>query len=82
MKIQYPSFKFLLILVIILFVSQLSNCRKIQEITPTSIEQRLNSRISWHNLAPSPKKSRNEDIDKSYRVSHRIVPGGPNPLHN
>ncbi|CAN4077774.1 unnamed protein product [Withania somnifera] len=81
MKIHYLSFQFLLILVI-LSVSQVSSCRKIQEITPTSTNQRFNSRFSWHNYAPAPKESRNEDIDQKYRVSHRMVPGGPNPLHN
>ncbi|KAK4365346.1 hypothetical protein RND71_016704 [Anisodus tanguticus] len=82
MKIHYPSFQFLLIMVILSTI-QLSSWRKIQEITPTNTQQRFNSRFSWHNSAPAPKKSRNEDdIDQSYRVSHRTVPGGPNPLHN
>ncbi|KAK4338397.1 hypothetical protein RND71_042884 [Anisodus tanguticus] len=82
MKIHYPSLQFLLIM-IILSTSQLSSCRKVQEITPTNTHQRFNSRFSWHNSAPAPKRSRNEDnIDQRYRVSHRTVPGGPNPLHN
>lgn len=79
MKIHYLSFQFLLIFAIIISISQLSSCRNIQEITPTSTNQRFNSRFSWHSSAPAPKLSRN---DESYRVSHRMVPGGPNPLHN
>ncbi|CDP09778.1 unnamed protein product [Coffea canephora] len=84
MAIQYPAISFMFIMVM-LTLSQLSSGRSIHEFTYKTKEERftreVQSQISWNSHVPAPGESRNGD-DPNYRVSHRTVPGGPNPLHN
>ncbi|KAL8556892.1 hypothetical protein ACS0TY_004390 [Phlomoides rotata] len=74
----------LMIMVIIIFtIIQLSSCREFpRETTIRGASSRLRTHFSSYFPAPSPKKSRNNGDDSSYRVSNRKTPGGPNPLHN
>ncbi|KAL8515712.1 hypothetical protein ACS0TY_014407 [Phlomoides rotata] len=73
----------LMIMVIIITIIQLSSCREFpRETTIGGASSRLRMHFSSYFPAPSPKKSRNNEDDSSYRVSNQKTPGGPNPLHN
>ncbi|OVA14107.1 hypothetical protein BVC80_1787g197 [Macleaya cordata] len=84
MRIRNSSilFTFLIILVVIQLPSFSYSYRPLNGKEPRlKIEYlaRFSSRLSA--VSPSPDSSKN-DIDPIYGVSKRLVPGGPNPLHN
>ncbi|KAI3453684.1 hypothetical protein Pfo_010347, partial [Paulownia fortunei] len=85
MRIHSPLIPFLLIMVILMTVSQLSSCRYIHRLSSKATLQgptsEFHSQVSSYFSVPAPKESRNED-KSNYTVSHRKTPGGPNPLHN
>lgn len=68
------------VLVIMLAISQQSTCRHIHK--SIREENKQTDDLSWHFSARAPEGSDKDDIDPSYGVSLRGVPGGPNPLHN
>lgn len=86
MALQYPAASFLLIIVM-LNLAQFSSCRDIPEFSfRNNNDQRFSRELlqsrSWNNFnVPAPQESRKGEF-RSYRVSDREVPGGPNPLHN
>ncbi|KAJ0555522.1 hypothetical protein HanRHA438_Chr07g0291871 [Helianthus annuus] len=81
MGIQYTGIAFLAITVFILVISPVSSSRHIHRFTVQDSNQRFQSQ---HNsaAAAAPKESRNDKIDPITGVSQRVIPGGPNPLHN
>lgn len=89
MKILNPRPPFIVItIIIILAISQLSSCRYVPKTTTDDQETQqtdtteIHTKFSWHFPAKAPEASRKEVANPVYGVSHRAVPGGPNPLHN
>ncbi|KAK9079671.1 hypothetical protein SSX86_001344 [Deinandra increscens subsp. villosa] len=89
MGIQYTRIRFIMITVIILAISSVSGSRNIHRITIEGRNQRFkpqnNSNHIWHtpaSAAAAPKESKNHKVDPIMGVSQRVIPGGPNPLHN
>ncbi|PSS11424.1 CLE12p like [Actinidia chinensis var. chinensis] len=89
MGIQNPGFPILIL--VILTITQLSNGRHLhiritieasQERSTNEFYPRFSNHFSTTAAAAAPEKSRNDQVDPVYEVSHRTVPGGPNPLHN
>ncbi|CAL5356111.1 unnamed protein product [Camellia sinensis] len=81
MRIQHPGVPILIVMM--LAISQISNGRHIHRITTEeSSTDKFNFKFSQHFSAEAPEESRNNEADPVYQVSHRTVPGGPNPLHN
>ncbi|KAK4389315.1 hypothetical protein Sango_2268500 [Sesamum angolense] len=82
MRIHSPPVAFVVIVVIILTTSHLSDCRHLHggaTAEGPASSGFHSSRLSWYFSVPAPKKQRKQE---DYRVSHRKTPGGPNPLHN
>lgn len=80
-KLRFP----LLIFIIMLAISQLSSCRHIRQASEEAQQAskaEFEPRFSTHSSAPAPGEYGGDEIDPIYGVSHRSVPGGPNPLHN
>ncbi|KAF5938631.1 hypothetical protein HYC85_022890 [Camellia sinensis] len=81
MRIQHPGVPILIVMM--LAISLISNGRHIHRITTEeSSTDKFNWKFSQHFSAEAPEESRNNEADPVYQVSHRTVPGGPNPLHN
>ncbi|PSS04151.1 CLE14p like [Actinidia chinensis var. chinensis] len=86
MGIQNPGFP--IFILVILTITQLSNGRHLhnritteatQERSTNEFYSQFSNHFSTEAAAAAPEKSRNDLV---YGVSHRTVPGGPNPLHN
>lgn len=86
MGIQKLRFPLLVIFIIMLAISQLSSCRHIRQASEEAQQQASKAQFkTWfsrHSSAPAPGEYDGDEIDPIYGVSHRSVPGGPNPLHN
>lgn len=68
-------------------ISQQSTSRqlhiKISEAEKQRENTESNSKFSWHLSAQSPEGSNRAEIDPVVsNASLRVVPAGPNPLHN
>ncbi|KAL3645403.1 hypothetical protein CASFOL_010583 [Castilleja foliolosa] len=87
---QQISYLILMIMMIILTVSiNLSSCRKLgaqsnyKATAKGPATSRFHSQFSWYKFpAQAPKESSNLNNKQDYRVSNRVIPAGPNPLHN
>ncbi|KAK1436211.1 hypothetical protein QVD17_01989 [Tagetes erecta] len=90
MGIQYTGISVLVIAIFILAISPVSGSRNIHRITIERRNQRFQPQHnSIHPLhtpaaaaAAGPKESRNDKVDPIMGVSQRVIPRGPNPLHN
>ncbi|KAJ6971225.1 hypothetical protein NC653_035485 [Populus alba x Populus x berolinensis] len=65
-----------------------SACRHVRRATYEE-EQQLNTEFSLPlprrppaNIAHTVKFNEDDKVKKLYAASHKLVPGGPNPLHN
>ncbi|KAE8694690.1 Detected protein of unknown function [Hibiscus syriacus] len=83
-----PSYvsQFLAVLIILGFV-QATSCRYLDPAASKEIDQRLKDKYSAVFLSSlsairSHGKPVTEPITSFHAVSRRLVPGGPNPLHN
>ncbi|WCJ26215.1 hypothetical protein M5689_008050 [Euphorbia peplus] len=72
--------KFLIIISILVFSINVSCSRRISD--DQSMETDKTAESSWHFPARAPRESTGDGTGSVYEVSHRKVPGGPNPLHN
>ncbi|XWS48433.1 hypothetical protein CRYUN_Cryun13aG0076300 [Craigia yunnanensis] len=86
MRIQNSLFLFLTF-IIILGLIRVTSCRHINQATRKEIDQRLRDKYSLIFLRSfsairSLGKPGTNKISSVHAVSHRLVPGGPNPLHN
>ncbi|OMO86041.1 hypothetical protein CCACVL1_09838 [Corchorus capsularis] len=67
---------------------QAINCRHINSATGEEIDERLRYKYSpmiktsFSAIRSLGKAAGTEGISSFHAVSHRLVPGGPNPLHN
>ncbi|KAF3448535.1 hypothetical protein FNV43_RR09248 [Rhamnella rubrinervis] len=77
-----------LMIMFILMVTQFSTCRHLHRITSEETNKPADknefyTRFSWHSSAKAAEGStKYEHMDPSHGVSLRVVPTGPNPLHN
>ncbi|XWS48434.1 hypothetical protein CRYUN_Cryun13aG0076400 [Craigia yunnanensis] len=76
----------LLIFAIMLATVHLSSCRQVTWASYQETQQQLRTKFSFsfpkHFSASSPSVSGNQKYRAVHGVSHQLVPGGPNPLHN
>lgn len=85
MKAQTCLISTLIVAIVFLAIIQSSNCRPISTATtqPSNTEQRLRYNSRYAPLFLSSMESmRNKKINPIHAVSRRLVPEGPNPLHN
>lgn len=85
MKAQTCSISTLIVAIVFLAIIQSSNCRPISTATtqPSNAEQRLRYNSRYAPLFLSSMESmRNKKTNPIHAVSRRLVPEGPNPLHN
>ncbi|KAL6986208.1 hypothetical protein U1Q18_019588 [Sarracenia purpurea var. burkii] len=81
---------FPILIVVILAISQVSNGRHLQRIiTEGRTDERFTSKFYARfskrfseAAAAAPGQAGKDPVNPVYGVSHRTVPGGPNPLHN
>ncbi|XWS50544.1 hypothetical protein CRYUN_Cryun12cG0095900 [Craigia yunnanensis] len=87
MRAQNSLFLFLTFFIILGF-SRVTSCRYINQATSKEIDQRLRDKyspiflISFSAIRGLGKPGTSKMINSVHAVSHRSVPGGPNPLHN
>ncbi|EOY23163.1 Uncharacterized protein TCM_015150, partial [Theobroma cacao] len=76
----------LLIFAIMLATVHLSSCRQVTWASYQETQQKLRTKFPFsfpeHFSASSPPVSGNQKYGAIRGVSHQLVPGGPNPLHN
>ncbi|KAI9111696.1 hypothetical protein K1719_017386 [Acacia pycnantha] len=58
------------------------DCESFSNETPRSLCFQLQRIPKTNTLHPLPAAPRNNEIDPRYGVEKRLVPTGPNPLHN
>ncbi|WOH01436.1 hypothetical protein DCAR_0520820 [Daucus carota subsp. sativus] len=81
MSLQRSAFRVLFFIIIV--TSQVVSCRVLRaanqtrSFLPSSELQHLSSSSSFEDLT-----NKNIDITHTYTASKKVVPGGPNPLHN
>ncbi|XAR66211.1 hypothetical protein NMG60_11012356 [Bertholletia excelsa] len=71
-------------LIILILLVHTCNCRQIQRLRNEEADQRLRAKYYSTFAQYSSHIPRQPEAGKDpvYEVSHRLVPGGPNPLHN
>ncbi|KAL7229731.1 hypothetical protein ACSBR2_008272 [Camellia fascicularis] len=88
MRIRNSSLLFHIFVIMLAILVQLANCREINQATTEETEQtRITAAFYFpfsRRLAatPHPTEFSTGKVGPVYIVSHQLVPGGPNPLHN
>ncbi|KAF9688284.1 hypothetical protein SADUNF_Sadunf02G0181600 [Salix dunnii] len=81
----HPRLSFF-VLMIMLVVNQLSSCRFIHsrasEASGKTVKTDFSPHFSWKFKEMVRDKSSKDESGTIYRASRRIIPAGPNPLHN
>ncbi|KAK8516088.1 hypothetical protein V6N13_025617 [Hibiscus sabdariffa] len=75
-----PSMQFLAVLIILGFV-QLTSCRCLEHAASTEGHQRLRDNEYYAGFFGKSGPG-TQHMTSVHAVSRRLVPGGPNPLHN
>ncbi|OAY30389.1 hypothetical protein MANES_14G026900v8 [Manihot esculenta] len=81
------SLPLLVVFTIILCTLHLCSCRHISWATHQQTDQTMSTKFSFpfpHHLSAISRflQSGDDKASTVYGVSHKLVPGGPNPLHN
>ncbi|XVF12476.1 hypothetical protein REPUB_Repub08aG0121700 [Reevesia pubescens] len=68
-----------------LAAAHLSSCRQVTWASFQETQQNLRTKFSYsftEHFSVTSSVSRNQKYSAVHGVSHQLVPGGPNPLHN